>query len=58
MAIYAATNDLEHILSKGYANNVNDALNIDDVYLTLSQCSEIEQSDINKKINEIISKMP
>ncbi len=58
MAIYAATNDLEHILSKCYANNVNDALNIDDVYLTLSQCSEIEQSDINKKINEIISKMP
>lgn len=56
--MYAAINDIEHVLEKGYANNVGDALNIDDVYLTLSQCNEIEKTDIDRKINEAISKMP
>jgi hypothetical protein len=56
--MYATINDIEHVLEKGYANNVNDALNIDDVYLTLSQCAEIEKADIDRKISDAISKMP
>jgi hypothetical protein len=56
--MYGAINDIEHILDKGYANNLVDALNIDDVYLTLSQCAEIEKIDIDRKINDEISKMP
>ena len=56
--MYAAIGDIEHVLDKGYANNINDALNIDDVYLTLSQCNEIEKQDIDRKINDAISKMP
>jgi hypothetical protein len=57
LEIYAAISDIEHILDKGYANNLVDALNIDDVYLTLSQCSEIEKQDIDRKISDAISKM-
>jgi len=39
-------------LEKRFANNIHDALKIDDAYLTLSQCSEIEKQDIEMKINE------
>lgn len=53
---YSAIDEIEYILEKRLANNIEDALKIDDVYLTLSQCSEIEKQDIDRKINEAISK--
>lgn len=38
------------------ASNIEEALKIDDVYLTLSQCHEIERQDIDRKISEAINK--
>jgi len=40
------------------ANSIEKALQIDDVYLTLSQCFNIEQTDIDMKIQEMIRKLP
>jgi hypothetical protein len=55
---YSAINEIEHVLEKRFANSIQDALNIDDIYVTLSQLNEIETQDIDRKVQEIISKMP
>jgi hypothetical protein len=51
-------NDLEHILEKRYANSIKEALNIDDLYVILSQCYEIEKQSIDNSISKKISEMP
>jgi hypothetical protein len=48
---------IETILSKGMASNIDEALKVDDVYLTLSQLKDLTQNDIDRKIHEAISRL-
>lgn len=54
---YSVLNELDFCIEKGYANNIDDVWKIDDAYVTLSMCSSIENQDIQRKIDERISKM-
>ena len=54
--IYAGTSDIDFILEKRYANNINDALLVPDIYVTLAQCAEIERNDIQMKVSDAIEK--
>lgn len=40
------------------ASSIEDALKINDVYLTLSQLKDLTASDIDRKIHDAISKLP
>jgi hypothetical protein len=44
-------------LEKRFENSIEKVLNIDDLYLTLSQTAEMEKKDIDRKIDEAISKL-
>lgn len=54
---YNVLSELDFCLEKGYANNLNDVWKIDDAYVTLSMCSEIENQDISRKINDRIQQI-
>ena len=58
MTKYSSISEIEFCLEKRFANSIENALNVDDVYITLSQCADIEKGDIDRKIQETISKMP
>lgn len=54
---YSILSELEFCLEKRYANNINDVWKIDDAYVTLSMAYEIENKDIQHKIQDRISKI-
>lgn len=54
--MFVTFSDLEYICSKNFSNSIDNALNFNDVYLTLSQASDIINNDIQRKVNEHISK--
>jgi hypothetical protein len=53
---YRTINDIEYILSKNLANSIDEALTINDIYVTLSMCNSIINSDIDRKIKDYIEK--
>jgi hypothetical protein len=55
---YTIINDLDFILEKKYASNIADAWKVNDSYVTLAQCQEIETNDIQRKISDEINKQP
>jgi hypothetical protein len=40
------------------ASSIEGALNISDVYVTLSQLKDLVSSDVDRKIHDAISKLP
>lgn len=40
------------------ASSIDDALKVDDIYLTLSQLKDLTEADIDRKIHEAIIKQP
>ena len=54
---YNIISDIEFLLQRNYASSPEDALKVDDIYLILSQCMDIEKRDIDRKISEAISKL-
>jgi len=51
---YSIFNELDFCIEKGYAVGIDNVWKIDDMYVTLSMCSETENRDIQTKINERI----
>ncbi len=43
-------------MDKKYANSIDEALKVNDKYVTLAQCHEIESNDIQRKISDEINK--
>ena len=48
-------NEMDFVLEKKYASRLEEVWKIDDGYVTLSMCSEIENNDIQRKINDRIA---
>jgi len=46
--------DIEYIIEKGFANNIDEALNVNDKYVYLSQAMNIINADVQAKFNEYL----
>ena len=51
---YSGIAEIRYILDTGLALTINEALNLDDIYLTLSSSYDALSSDIERKVNETI----
>jgi len=53
---YSLVDEASFVLDKNFAENFENALKINDVIVTLAQCSEIVHQDIERKVSDHISK--
>jgi len=52
---YSFNTEVDFIIQKGYANNISEALLVNDIYVTLAQCEALERENINRAIQEQIN---
>jgi len=48
--------DIEYGLQMRFGSNIDDILNLSDKYLTLSQCRDLINQDIENKLNDYLIK--
>lgn len=54
---YSTISEMDFVLEKNYARTIDEVWIIDDAYVTLAMCHEIENSDIQRKISDSIQKL-
>ena len=54
LAPFSMIQEIEYIIEKGFANNIDDALNVIDKYVYLSQAANIIDADVQGKFNDYL----